>query len=1337
MVHEVRAPARAPSSGEIADAVRRAVAEEHERAGRRRGAAARRDHPQDLQRQDPPRASAARTISPGSSRRSSGAPPAARRRHRRQLRAGCSRATTCSTSIRRNASPCSWPGCASEIARRAGVPAERIGPQTVIAAAGLDSLALFDLQGRLEADLGPRAGRRFAGRALARRAVRSPARRGARGAGRAAPLVAPARSGGASALARPGGALAPGAVGAAGARPPHRRRRAAGGGGRRRRAAARGCRALGDRHPALRTTFAAPDGELRQRVQASLPPATSAEEDDDGAGRPPCEREARRRFDLAAGPLLRIRIFAPAGRRAGAAARRSTTWWATSGRSRCCCATGRPSMPGDAASLPDLPRLAYTDFVRWQQRLLAGPAGERLERYWLDRLHGAPLVLDLPTDRPRPPGRRPGGRPGRPAARSRADRPAARARPGARGHPVRHAPGRLPGPARPPHGPGRPPGRLVPPRRGATALSTGWSATSSTRSCCAPISPAIRRFRRTWRRPAEAVAEALEHRDLPFPVLAGGCSRCAIRAGRRSSRPCSRSRARRRGRRRAWPPSRWGRRGRASSIDGLALESLALDPGTAQFDLTLSAAEVGDALVLSCEHDTALFDGVTIGRWLGHLRDLAGRGRRAPGDAARRAGAAHREPSATSSAASGTTTGRRRLRPPCSTRWFEEQADRTPEAVAVVVRARGAVTTASWTGGRTAWRGVCARWGSGPESRVGGLPGALGRAGGRLLGVLKAGAAYVPLDPEYPRERLAFMLADARPAVLLSSGALLDRLPGRRPCWLRSIADRLRTPVKAATGSRRAALPIPTARLRDLHLGLDRPAQGGRVPHRALVNLLVSLRGLLRDRPGGPPARSHLAVASTSRRWRSSCRSWRAPPSSWWAARPPGRGAAARAAGGFAADIPAGDPLHLAHAGALGLGGLAGPDVLCGGEALPGGSGARPHGPRPAVWNLYGPTETTVYSSVDRLHGRAPEPPRVTLGRPIANTALHVLDRAARAGPGRACRASCTSAATAWRAAICGRPDLTAERFVPDPFRRGSAGRASLPHRRPGALAAGRRVEFLGRLDHQVKIRGFRIELGEIEAALAGAGWSPRGGGGGARGSAGDRRLVAYVVGDARGRTAPSCAAALRERLPDYMVPAAFVVARGAAPDPERQGGPEGPAGAGAAEAPRRAIWRRARRSKRSSPGSGPRCSGIERVGADDHFFDLGGHSLLATQVVSRLRSAFGVEMPLRDLFEAPTLADLAARIEAALRAGAGRAGSAAGPGAAGGAAAAVVRPAAPLVHRPARAGQRALQHAGGAAHRRAAGPRGAGALPRGDRAPPRGVAHGLRGVEEGGRRCR
>ncbi|HEY2736956.1 MAG TPA: condensation domain-containing protein, partial [Thermoanaerobaculia bacterium] len=298
-----------------------------------------------------------------------------------------------------------------------------------------------------------------------------------------------------------------------------------------------------------------------------------------------------------------------------------------------------------------------------------------------------------------------------------------------------------------------------------------------------------------------------------------------------------------------------------------------------------------------------------------------------------------------------------------------------------------------------------------------------------------------------------------------------------------------------------------------------------------------------------------------------------------------------------------------------------------------------------AFHNHYGPSETHVATAFTLSPNPGGWEVFPSIGRPIRGSSAHVLETGLEPGLmpapvgvagdlhlGGACLAR----------GYWGRPDLTAERFVPDPFAAEPGGRLY----RTGdkvRLAGNGELEYLGRFDDQVKIRGFRVEPGEIEEALLA---HP-----GVREAvvlARDRRLVAYVVGTA---AAGELRSSLRERLPDYMVPAAFVelaalpltsngkVDRKALPVPEQQRPEEGRL------APRTAV-------EEILAGIWAELLGLERIGASDHFFDLGGHSLLATQVMSRLPGAFGVEMPLRTLFEAPVLAGFAARIEAARREG-------------------------------------------------------------------------------------
>ncbi|MEU7876556.1 condensation domain-containing protein, partial [Dactylosporangium sp. NPDC049140] len=274
---------------------------------------------------------------------------------------------------------------------------------------------------------------------------------------------------------------------------------------------------------------------------------------------------------------------------------------------------------------------------------------------------------------------------------------------------------------------------------------------------------------------------------------------------------------------------------------------------------------------------------------------------------------------------------------------------------------------------------------------------------------------------------------------------------------------------------------------------------------------------------------------------------------------------------------------------------------------------------------MYGPTETTVWSAVDQVTAGAP----VTLGSPIAGTRWYVLDASLREVPAGVVGELYIGGAGVARGYL-GRPELTAERFVAD--------RDGARLYRTGDLARWRsdgRPEFLGRADFQVKVRGFRIELGEVEAAIR-----DQAGVSAAVVVADGSRLVAYVVGQ--------CSVdGLRERLPDYMVPSVFVemtslplnangkVDRRALP------APDAPAAVGDYVAPRTPV-------EEAVAEVWGAVLGVERVGLFDDFFALGGHSLLATRVVSRIRSVFGVEVPVAALFDAPTVAGLAVAIDAA-----------------------------------------------------------------------------------------
>ncbi|WP_446333417.1 non-ribosomal peptide synthase/polyketide synthase [Burkholderia pseudomallei] len=575
-------------------------------------------------------------------------------------------------------------------------------------------------------------------------------------------------------------------------------------------------------------------------------------------------------------------------------------------------------------------------------------------------------------------------------------------------------------------------------------------------------------------------------------------------------------------------------------------------------------------------------------------------------------------------------------------RRFEAQAARTPEAIAVACGAH-ALSYAALNRRANRLAHYLRAHGAGPE-RVVAL--ALERSVDMmvgLLGILKSGSAYLPLDPAYPAERLAYIVDDARPALLLTEAALRDdwRDAGVPVVLLDADGPAIdacpdHNPDDAGWDARTLsslAYVIYTS-------GSTGRPKGVMIEHRNLANLL----GAMGEQPGIGAHDVLLAVTSLS-----------FDIAALELFLPLLHGARAV----IAARDDAADPARLAHliesSGASlmqatpstwrmlaqhGWPRSARPlTLLCGGEALPPALAERLLAHVPAIWNLYGPTETTVWSTVRRV-----TTPVVDIGGPIANTQVYVLDERLRPAPIGVAGELYIGGAGVARGYL-NRPELTRERFVDDPFRRG--GRLY----RTGDLARRRadgNLEYLGRNDFQVKIRGFRIELGEIEAQLAKAH--------GVQGVAlaardtptADKRLVAYYVGDAS-------AAALREhaaaRLPAYMVPAAYVrlaawpltpngkLDRAAlpAPDDEAYARAEYEAPRGEHECKLAAIWRAVLQ--------------VERIGRHDDFFELGGHSLLAVRAITAMRDAFGSDTSLRDLFARPVLKDLAEQASTAARA--------------------------------------------------------------------------------------
>ncbi|HEX2094113.1 MAG TPA: amino acid adenylation domain-containing protein, partial [Longimicrobiaceae bacterium] len=526
--------------------------------------------------------------------------------------------------------------------------------------------------------------------------------------------------------------------------------------------------------------------------------------------------------------------------------------------------------------------------------------------------------------------------------------------------------------------------------------------------------------------------------------------------------------------------------------------------------------------------------------------------------------------------------------------------------------------------------------GVGPETRVGVCLDRTPDLPVALLGVLRAGGAYVPLDPAHPADRLRYVLEDSGAALVLTSRGLAERLPA-------SVARMELDAGRAALDARPPHPPaVPVAPENPAYViytsGSTGRPKGVLVEHRSLAAFLLAMRrepgmaaedvllavttpafdiaGLELFLPLVVGARTVLADRATAADPRllalaldlSGATVMQATPATW---------------------------RMLLDGGWEGRPGLR---ALCGGEALLPGMAERLLERVAELWNVYGPTETTVWSTAHRVEGSGKTPP---IGRPIAGTRVYVLDDGGAPVPPGLPGELCIGGAGVARGYL-GRPELTAERFVPDPFSPEPGARMYRTGDRVRWLPRGE-LEYLSRIDQQVKVRGFRVEPREVEAALE---TYP-----GVREAVvvvretrpGDPRLVGYVV--PQGDAAVSVAELrewVRGRLPEYMVPSAVVVLdafpltpsgkldRRSLPAPEPAPAREYVAPRTRVEEVLAEIW--------------AETLGVERVGVHANFFELGGHSLLAAQLVARIR-VLRVEVPVRQVFQSPTVAGLAESI--------------------------------------------------------------------------------------------
>ena len=660
------------------------------------------------------------------------------------------------------------------------------------------------------------------------------------------------------------------------------------------------------------------------------------------------------------------------------------------------------------------------------------------------------------------------------------------------------------------------------------------------------------------------------------------------------------------------------------------------------FELFLNVSQVDRTLVLECQYNTELFNQATVRRWLGLYSAALRRMAAVPGLAIASAFAPSDEDAGLLARFNATEADYDRAARIESL--IARQVLATPDAIAVTSRAehvtyrdldRRASSLALDLRRRGVNRGdlVGLSCGRGAHMLVG------------LYGILKAGAAYVPMDPAYPAERLAYMAEDAALALLITdaaSEAAVAWSPDRTVVLDRDAAALASHPATSVLPDPlRDATPDDPAYVIYTSGSTGKP-KGVVVPHRAVVNFLSSMA-----RQPGVTAADRLVAVTTlsfdiaalelllpltvgaeivlaSREQASDGQLLRALLES------------------SQATVLQATPATWRMVIEAGWAGSPTLKALVGGETLPADLALQLLARCGQAWNMYGPTETTIWSTCWKVE--APER-GIFIGRPIANTQVHILDERRQVCPIGVPGEICIGG-DGVTLGYHNRPDLTAERFLPDPF--GSVPGAGLY--RTGDRGRWRAVgllEHLGRMDSQVKVRGHRIELGEIESNLATHAHVAQTVVIVREDQPGDVRLVAYVVASDGIPTAGELREHLRTTLPEYMLPQHYVQLEAIPRLPngkiDRKGLPE-PAATEAGPA----------RSRRTAPRTETEVAiasiwsellGVSDIEAADNFFDLGGHSLLAMRAVDQIHKRFGRQVHVRHLvFE--TLEQMASGLE-------------------------------------------------------------------------------------------
>jgi amino acid adenylation domain-containing protein len=1015
------------------------------------------------------------------------------------------------------------------------------------------------------------------------------------------------------------------------------------------------------RHEALRTTISVVEGEPVQvvapSVEASLPVVDLRhlhEEAREVEAHRLAEEEARTPFDLAQGPLIRttlLRIGEQDHMLLLTMHHIVSDGWSMQVFYEEMESLYNAYIAGQPSPLPELP-VQYADYAVWQREWLQGETLKAQLDYWKVQLAGAPPLLELPTDRPRPPAQTYGG-----------------------GHETIHLPVSL---ARQLEALGR--------REGATLFMVLLAAFDtllhrytgqSDVVVGSPIAGRTRQeieglvgffvntlvlrtsfegdptFRETIRRVRETALGAYDHQDVPFERLVEELQ----------------------------PERSLGRtpffqvmfvlQNAAISdpkLQGIESHTFIVDSGTAKFDLSLDMLNDEEGLHGVLEYNLDLFDTATITRMLGHFQTLL------EGIGANPNRRVSELPLLTEEErhillVEWNDTHRDYPQGQCIHQLFEEQVQRTPGAVAVVF-GQEQVTYRELNSRANKLARHLRKLGVGPEVLVGLCVERSVEMVVGLLGILKAGGAYVPLDPSYPKDRLAYILVDSRAPVLvtqkglslageLSHGVQVVYLDGDQGTVNDESEEDL-APEEIGVTTENVAYAIYTSG----STGLPKGVLG---LHRGAIN---RFRWMWETYPftAGEVCCQKTALSFVDSIWE------------------------------VFGPLLQGVPLVIIPDGvlkdpALFLGALEAnsvtrlvlvPSLLrvlldttsdlnarlprlkiwaTSGEALPAELAQRFKEllPGRTLLNVYGSSEVSADVTWHDLSQESTDLSRAPIGRPIANTQVYLLDRHMQPVPIGVPGELYVGGANLARGYL-GKPDLTAERFLPNPFARGEergaggegitqyAIRNTTRLYKMGDLARylpDGSIEFLGRADYQTKIHGFRVEPDEIAATLTQSEAVRECVVVAREDSPGDRRLVAYaVLREPEGAAASDLRLYLRQKLPDHMIPSAFVlleampltpsgkVDRRALPPPEQGLLEEG----SGYVAPRDVI-------EEVLAGMWAEILRLERVGVYDNFFELGGHSLLAMQLISRIREAFRMDFPLRLMFEDPTVAGMSAAL--------------------------------------------------------------------------------------------